>query len=130
SGLSLRCPVTAETRGMYGPSRLILPANAGNPFRPSRRRRGSLHLGAKQLGIARRNELPAFGYTEWTMRAALDRGELQRVARGWIGLPSAIPSAARALAAGYRLTCVNAARMHGLWTPHGTALERDRLHAY
>lgn len=115
---------------MYGPSRLILPASAGIPFRPNRRRRGTLHLGARQLGVARRSELAAFGHTPWTMRAALERGELQRAARGWITLPSASPAVVRALVAGYRVTCVDAARMHGLWTPHDASPEAELLHVY
>ncbi|MGO1227443.1 endonuclease domain-containing protein [Brachybacterium sp. AOP29-B2-41] len=115
---------------MYGPSRLILPASAGPPFRPNRRRRGTLHLTARQLGIARRSELVVFGLTPWTMRAALERGELQRVARGWIARPSASPDVIRALIAGFRLTCVDAARLHGLWTPDDTPAEEHLLHVY
>ena len=115
---------------MYGPSRLILPASARSPYRPSRRRRGTLHLRAKQLGVARRGELSDLGYTQWTMRTALERGELRRIAHGWTALPSAVPAVVRALTAGFRLTCVDAARLHGLWIPFDDSLERDHLHIY
>lgn len=64
------------------------------------------------------------------MRAALERGELKRIAPGWYAVPAAVRDVVRALAAGYRFTCVDALRMHGLWIPEGTSAERDHLHVY
>lgn len=112
---------------MYGPSTLILPASARRPRRP-RRPRGTLRLGPEQLGVARRGDLSALGFTPWTLRAALERGELRRIAHGWYALPTADPDVVRALAAGFRLTCVDAARLHGLWIPEGAASEPGVLH--
>lgn len=115
---------------MYGPSPMILPARAWRPARPTRRPQGTFRVGAKQLGVARRSDLPDLDLTQWTMRAALDRGELRRIARGWYAVPTAVPEVVRALAAGYRLTCVSALRLHGLWIPEGASDEQDHLHVY
>ncbi|MDN5822027.1 MAG: hypothetical protein L0H74_03030 [Brachybacterium sp.] len=119
---------------MYGPSHVILPASSDRPYRPSsqptRRPPGALHLTAEQLGVARRHEISALGFTQWTMRGALERGELRRIARGWTALPTADAAVVRALTAGYRLTCVDAARLHGLWIPEDTSPERHHLHVY
>ncbi|ATG50973.1 hypothetical protein CFK38_05070 [Brachybacterium vulturis] len=115
---------------MFGPSRLTLPASAWRPSQPARRLQGTLHLGAEQLGVARRSQLPALDLTQWTMRAALERGELRRIASGWYAVPTAVPDVSRALAAGFRLTCVDALRMHGLWIPARPTAERKHLHVY
>ena len=115
---------------MYGPSTLTLPASARRPRRPRRRPRGMLRLGPEQLGVARRGDLPALGFTPWTLRAALERGELRRIVHGWYALPTAHPAVVRALTAGFRLTCVDAARLHGLWIPEGAVSEPDVLHVH
>lgn len=115
---------------MYEPSRMSLPAHAARPRRPDRRPRGALHLGAEQLGVARRSDLPALGFTPWTMRAALERGELRRIARGWYAVHTANPAVVRVLAAGFRLTCVDAARLYGLWIPPDASPERHHRHVY
>ena len=115
---------------MHGPSRLRLPGSAAPPYRPLRQRRGTLRLGPTQLGVSRREELLAQGHTDWSLRTAVERGELRRVARGWFAQPTAQPDVLTALLAGYRLTCVDAAALHGLWTPHRGPSEQDLLHVH
>lgn len=115
---------------MYGPSRMSLPADAWRPSRPARRPRGSRRLGAEQLGVARRHDLSALGLTEWTLRAALERGDVRRIASGWYAGPTADPDVIRALAAGFRITCADAARLHGLWIPPRPTSQRERLHVH
>ncbi len=58
---------------------------------------------------------------EGLSRAQVDRlvstGSYRRVGSGWLAGPDAHPDVTSALAQGARLTCVSAARVHGLWTP-------------
>ena len=115
---------------MHGPSRLTLPGSAAPPYRPLRQQRGTLRLGPGQLGVARRDELLARGHTDWSLRTAVESGELRRIARGWFALPTAQPDVLTALLAGYRLTCVDAASLHGLWVPHRDSCEQKLLHIH
>src|SRR5699024_12712297 len=115
---------------MYGPSTLTLPASARRPRRPRRRPRGMLRLGPEQLGVARRGDLPALGFTPWTLRAALERGELRRIFHGWYALPTAHPAVVRALTAGFLLTCLDSPRLHGLGIPQGAVSEPCDLHVH
>lgn len=119
---------SGHTRRMQGPSRLVLPAGAYLPTRPPRQGRGTLRLTSSDLAVASRTELLAQGWTDWTLRKAVQRGELRRIARGWFASPGADQRVIRPLALGQRPTCVDAARMHGLWTPHDS--DEDRLHVY
>lgn len=52
------------------------------------------------------------------------------MARGWYGNAVAVPRARRALRHGYRLTCIDAAELHGVWTPYRDEEERHTLHVY
>ncbi len=115
---------------MHQASRLVLPAGALPGYRPVAPRRGTLRLSADQLHVSTRTELLARGYTEWGLRAAVRDGILRRVARGWFATASAAPEVTAPLAAGHRLTCVDAARLHGLWTPRDDFADGGRLHVY
>jgi very-short-patch-repair endonuclease len=64
------------------------------------------------------------GATSGQLRTAVQRGELIRIRKGWLGLPDARPEVIRAAEFGGRLTCLSAARYHGLWTPD----EDRRIH--
>ena len=51
------------------------------------------------------------------LAAEIGAGHLTVVARGWYAAPQADRDIVRSLRLGGRLTCLSAARLHGLWTP-------------
>lgn len=55
------------------------------------------------------------GLSRHTINAALARGQLLRPSRGIIAFPDAAPLVVRCLTTNSLLTCVSAARQHGLW---------------
>ncbi len=55
-----------------------------------------------------------------TIRKAIERGELERVIRGWYVVPGADRDAVRAMRLGGRLGCISALRLHGAWVPPDT----------
>lgn len=66
-------------------------------------------------GVARRSELLAAGVTRHDLVSALREGSVLRPARGILALPDADPLLVRCLTTNSLLTCVSAARKHGLW---------------
>ncbi|UFU02616.1 DUF559 domain-containing protein [Ruania suaedae] len=74
-------------------------------------------MSQRDHGIYSRDDLRARGLGPKQIRALCGRGDLRRVARGWYATAAADAGAVAALAAGGRLTCVSAARLHGLWVP-------------
>ena len=117
-------------RRMHHASTLVLPAGAPRPHRPVRERRGTRRLSAGDLGLGSRAQLLQLGLTDARLRRHAREGTLQRIAPGWYARPDAAAPAVRALAAGFRLTCLDAAEMHGLWVPHRPAHEEGDLHVY
>ncbi|MCC4907193.1 DUF559 domain-containing protein [Microbacterium sp. cx-59] len=84
-------------------------------------------------GVARARELVAAGHTQRTLRSLVEDGMLVRIRRVWIALPDADPLAVAAAREGVVLSCVTAARRHGLWVlgdgpahvaapPHGASV--------
>lgn len=104
---------------MHDASRLVLPGSAVPWRRPAKGRRGSLRLSPEELDVTSRAELLARGYTDHGLRTAVRGGRLRRIAPGWFAGAAAQPKVTRPLAAGHRLTCISATRMHGVWTPYG-----------
>src|SRR5690625_3303850 len=116
---------------MHHASTLVLPASAPRPHRPLRQRRGTRRLGVGDLGVGSRAQLLQTGLTDARLRRHVREGTLQRITPGWYARPDAAAPAVRALAAGFRLTCLDATGMHGLWIPHRPAHEEERdLHVY
>lgn len=116
---------------MHHASTLVLPASAPRPHRPLRQRRGTRRLGVGDLGVGSRAQLLQTGLTDARLRRHVREGILQRITPGWYAGPDAAAPAVRALAAGFRLTCLDATGMHGLWIPHRPAHEEERdLHVY
>ena len=70
------------------------------------------------------------GYTDARLGRDVRSGRLLRVAPGWYGNARATPRVTRPLAVGHRLTCIDAAELHGLWIPYRDAEERRTLHVY
>lgn len=71
-------------------------------------------------GVARVAALRTRGVSESRIRAAVVRGELLRIRKGWVRLVDASPDLVRAVELGGRIACVSAARHHDLWAPEGT----------
>lgn len=69
-------------------------------------------------------------YTDDKLGRAVRAGQLTRPASGWYASSEASARVTRPLAIGHRLTCVDAAELHGLWIPHRSAEERATLHIY
>lgn len=65
--------------------------------------------------MASRADLRSRGATDADIRAAVRRGVLIRLRRGRYASPDVHPDVARAVAAGGRLTCHSALRLHGVW---------------
>lgn len=72
---------------------------------------------AAAAGLFSVRELGARGIDRRERQRLIRHGRLIPVAPGWLASPDANRSAAGAIRAGVRLTCVSAARLHGLWTP-------------
>ncbi|MEU1970653.1 type IV toxin-antitoxin system AbiEi family antitoxin domain-containing protein [Microbacterium sp. NPDC019599] len=70
-------------------------------------------------GLAHRSQVLASGYSDHAIRSAVRCGELRRLPRGWVALRDIDPEFEAAASLGGRLTCVTAARRHGLWVPRG-----------
>jgi very-short-patch-repair endonuclease len=66
-------------------------------------------------GVTRTRDLALLGHSPYDIRAAVERGQLVRVRRGWVASPSADPLLVGAARAGVVLTCVTQARRLGLW---------------
>lgn len=121
---------------MHDASTFVLPASARPWRRPVKQRRGTLRLPSDSTGVWSRGELLASGHTDYSIRKAVQRSRLRRVAPGWYARAGALPKVTRPLAADHRLTCISATRMHGLWTPFGDSApgadpsDPHRLHVY
>ncbi|WP_322409242.1 DUF559 domain-containing protein [Microbacterium invictum] len=74
-------------------------------------------------GVARTARLLDEGVSRHTLRIARDEGLLQPLRRGWVAAPGADAELVAAARWGVVLTCVTAARRHGLWV-----LTEDRCH--
>ena len=112
---------------MHSASALRIPADAIPTPRP-RRAPGSPHLPPEVSGIWDRRSLLRSGFTDAEVRSQLRLGRLVPAGRGRYASGSADPRTLRALRAGYRPTCVDAAFAHKLWIPDGA---RDqRAHVY
>lgn len=113
---------------MFLPSRLVVPMGARAPFRPRPAPRGTHRVADADLGVATSSALLNEGLTHAQIRTAVRRGHLRSIAPGWYAKTGANPKVVKALTAGARLTCVDAAALHGLWVP---PRERDDdLHIY
>lgn len=58
------------------------------------------------------------GHSDHHVRAAVARGEIMRVRKGWVAVPDADPLLVAAAKAGGVLTCVTQAQRRGLWVLH------------
>ena len=70
-----------------------------------------------QQGVAHHSSALTAGFTRYAIATAVAEGRVRRLRRGWIGTATLGPDLERAVSEGGRLTCVSAARAHGLWTP-------------
>ncbi|MBD8011262.1 DUF559 domain-containing protein [Microbacterium sp. Re1] len=68
-------------------------------------------------GIAHSSDARAAGYSDWTVRTAVEAGTLERVRRSWLVSADCSPQRREAAQAGGRITCITAAREKGLWVP-------------
>ncbi|HLS62590.1 MAG TPA: hypothetical protein VK060_04380 [Ruania sp.] len=72
---------------------------------------------ATMVGLYSIPELEARGVDRSRRDQLVRQGRLVPAARGWFATAEADRSALGAIRSGVRLTCVSAARLHGLWTP-------------
>ena len=72
---------------------------------------------AATVGLYSIPELASRGVDRSGRDQLVRQGRLVAAARGWFAAAEADPAALMAIRAGVRLTCVSAARFHGLWTP-------------
>lgn len=68
-------------------------------------------------GVAHSTALRNAGYSDQTVRRAVQTGALIRIRRSWLVSPGCSEARRTAAAAGGRITCVTAAREIGLWAP-------------
>lgn len=81
--------------------------------------RSAVDAVAAHGGVARTSALRAAGVTDAALRAAVRRGALVRARQGVYALPGTSPVILAALGCRGRLSCLSAARHHGLWTLDG-----------
>lgn len=74
-----------------------------------------------RMGVMKRAWL---GMTTYPVRDAVESGRLRRLRYGWYAVDGAHPDVATAVSMGGCLGCVDALRLHGVWTPP----ENSRLH--
>lgn len=74
-------------------------------------------------GVGRVRDLRAAGASQHALRRLKESGTITTVRQGWVALPDADPQLRGAAARGVVLSCVTAAKRHGLWVP-----ERSPLH--
>jgi very-short-patch-repair endonuclease len=75
-------------------------------------------------GFATREQLRRAGFSNYAIRAALERGALVAYGRDVVARPVVAPAFARAARMGARVACVTAAHAMGLWV-----LAEDEFHA-
>ncbi|MEQ1736304.1 MAG: DUF559 domain-containing protein [Rhodoglobus sp.] len=75
-------------------------------------------------GVAKTAALRQAGITTSQVRAAVARGDVRHVRKGWVAAADAPAEVVRAVSVGGRLACISAARHVGLWVPD----EPDAVH--
>jgi very-short-patch-repair endonuclease len=75
-----------------------------------------------QFSFFTTEELRAAGHTVGGIRAAIERGELERVQRGWYCTRATDRDAVRAMRLGGRASCISALKLHGAWQPPDAGL--------
>jgi hypothetical protein len=73
-------------------------------------------------GIVSTAELRSQGLTKRAIAAAVHRGSLEPIIRGWFATPIAHPDAVRAIRLGARAGCVSALSVAGAWVPPDAGL--------
>lgn len=106
---------------------MVVPRGAVPPLRP-RPRLGDGRLTIDQHGVASRNSLLSTGTTPDQLRSHVAAGALNRITHGWYARPDHHVSVAAAIVAGFRITCLDALVMHGVWVPYRES--RSPLHVY
>ncbi len=69
-------------------------------------------------GVAHTSDARAAGYSPYEIALVVAAGELRRVRRSWLVTPTCDERRVSAAAVGGRLTCVTAAKIHGVWVPN------------
>lgn len=72
-------------------------------------------------GIVHRQQVLDAGISVYRLRAAVTRGDVERIRRNWVSTDAAPPALLRAAQVSGRLTCVSAAGHRGWWMPPGLA---------
>lgn len=103
---------------MHTASSMVVPRGAVPPGRSRARPAGNGRISPGTVGLASRAQLLGRGFSSEQLRSALVTGTLRRIAHGWYAQPDHHRAASAALASGFRLTCLDALRMHGIWVPH------------
>lgn len=80
------------------------------------------------LHVGRRGDLIRAGYTRTRINTLIRRGELVRLGHEWLGTAQTPPRVAAALTRGARLTCIDAASLHGAWEVSSSNRHEVRLH--
>jgi very-short-patch-repair endonuclease len=111
-------------------SAMRVPRDARPWARPQVASPRGLHLGLDESGLFPRRALLEHGWTPAAIRSAIAAGRLRPVRRGLYAAASPHPDALRAARHGYRLTCMDALSLHGVWVPEPAAGSRSGLHVY
>ena len=99
------------------PSSRVLPQGAVPPVRFRSR-----HLVDRpHLGVTPRTRLRGMGWSDWDIRQAVRHTVLLPLAAGWFADSRADARIVSALHVGARLTCLDAAKLHGLWVPESSS---------
>lgn len=106
---------------------MVVPGGAVPPLR-RRPRLGNGRLTIDQHGVASRHSLLNTGTTPDQLRGHVAAGTLNRITHGWYARPEHDASVASAIVAGFRITCLDALAMHGIWVPYRGS--RPPLHVY
>lgn len=87
----------------------------------------------KMGGITQTLLLRERGYSDYAVRQAIRRGELQRPRRGWVALPNSPPVLLSAAQHGLVVSCITRAKELQLWVPRSAgahyAVQHRGLHA-
>lgn len=73
-------------------------------------------------GVGRVRDLRAAGASQHVLRRLKETGAITTIRQGWVALPDADPQLRGAVARGVVLSCVTAAKRHGLWVPEKSPL--------
>jgi very-short-patch-repair endonuclease len=80
-----------------------------------------IEFSRRQGGVVSAADLHSAGFSPADISLGVRRGELERVTRGWLGVPGVSSAATSAIRMGGRISCLDVLRAHRVWAipdPH------------